>query len=517
MTPNTGYTVRGDAGRLGWCIPDPLPHDGSSYSPFTIEHWLYMNANNEDAGLLSVFPPGSSWDDTGINLYIRSQGAAGYAFTVSGSHVRTGSPPLALWAHVAWVWTGSQVEIWEDGVLLGSTGISSIPVTGDYWHADYNGGNEPINGQVARLRFWSKALDSAGITAAREASHDPDDPDLLMDYPLDTEGALHRGRKPGHYALLLNYKPAAADYLIARRADLVWPSEGFHVMRKFGAHQIGTLPAEWAPFGRDGLLAEVVPVDDLPLHDAAIEVTSAPGSSCYLAFLPLPEVEHADVLVLQRMSPANDGIAFVGPVVRGNTGDETTLTCTQAHARENRRHQISRYTDGEYSQGEADDSPAGFDFREWHWMRAQFAPDGEVRLRFWYEGWDEPAEWHFSATQSQNPAGYAGWFCSHVVGHQLAHFEVRSFQDTYIHRDGPHLAGTVKGIDGEPAPGRHVIIFRRMDGAQVGRVPTDANGQWQWVAPDPDAEYFVTAIDPADSAQDYAPPAANRLIPVQGD
>ena len=76
------------------------------------------------------------------------------------------------------------------------------------------------------------------------------------------------------------------------------------------------------------------------------------------------------------------------------------------------------------------------------------------------------------------------------------------------------LAGTVQDASGAGLENRDVHIYRRDNGERVATVTSAADGTWQWTGADPAAEYFVVAINPADTAQDFVPSAANRLEPV---
>jgi len=63
---------------------------------------------------------------------------------------------------------------------------------------------------------------------------------------------------------------------------------------------------------------------------------------------------------------------------------------------------------------------------------------------------------------------------------------------------------------------RRVRCYARASGELMGQAETVA-GRYRVHAGFTDAEVYVTAIDLADAATDWIPPAANRLVPVLAD
>lgn len=509
MPPATGYSLRGGAEPRAWCIPDPLPHDGSSYSPFTVEHWLYLNSNATNAGLLSVFPPGSAWNDTGINLYIRSEAGAGYAFTVSGSSERTGTPPLDKWVHVAWVWTGSQIEIWEDGVLLGSTGITNIPVTGDYWHAEYNEGQATIEGQVARLRFWSKALDQAEIQHARDNALPETQPGLVVQYDLDepADDPLGKPDREYTYALLLNHDPDNEDDLVAQRNDLVhmpYPP-GEVTDPELTAANTTSLAFAWSPVDTaDDYQAKIyegaTEVGSVVSVDPAAEFTGLTADTEYgleitarnengdgpasalFAFSTPPEGAPVDAPTDVEIEGIPEGFAgtwrFVPNadeyVMRALTMDGATVasvTTTETHAALEGLEPHTRYRVEVAGANTSGEGPA----------------------------------YSENATTAVQPAGDNVRLVLQGPADALTEATVDPDQG---------LKGHVEDLEGQGLEGRKVHIYTRLTGDRAATVETDAAGAFIWHGADPAREYFVVAINPAEDAQDYAPSAANRLTPV---
>lgn len=229
--PATGYALLGLAGRNSLCIPLPVPNDGISLKPFTVEHWLYLDSNDSTGGMLSNLVPGDGFNTGPLNLYIRSVAGEGYSFTGGGTNLRAGTPPVGQWFHVAWVFTGSQATIYENGALLASGNVSSIPVGCDWIHSEFNSGtaDTPIDGKIARLRFWSKALTGNEVADAKDATYDDSEPGLIVQYELDESPAevFAKPDRAYQYALLLNHDPANADDLVANRMSYVYPAPAY--------------------------------------------------------------------------------------------------------------------------------------------------------------------------------------------------------------------------------------------------------------------------------------------------
>ena len=76
------------------------------------------------------------------------------------------------------------------------------------------------------------------------------------------------------------------------------------------------------------------------------------------------------------------------------------------------------------------------------------------------------------------------------------------------------LAGTVKDESGNGLENRNVHIYRRDSGELQATVVSGTGGSFEWTGADPNAEYFVVSINPADSAGDFTPSAANRIDAV---
>ena len=190
--PTTGYNV--SSGPLpGMRIPNPLPLQANGQArPFTVEHWYYLHELPSNAGLLGTLIPGQAFNTVGINLYFRTQAGQGLRLGIAGSDIRIGNAVIGEWTHIAWVFTGTQGEVWHNGSMVGSGNISNSNLHGSapFWHAQFNSSSPIANCDIARLRFWDKALTGAEIQVAMNAVHLPmGTPGLMAEYQFDTGNA----------------------------------------------------------------------------------------------------------------------------------------------------------------------------------------------------------------------------------------------------------------------------------------------------------------------------------------
>lgn len=191
--PTTGYSLRGapptSSNPPHLKIPDPIPH--GDLDAFTVEHWFYLDSLSQSGGALANMEPGASFDERGYNFYFRSTAGGEFSFTRYGESLRVGTPLVGEWAHVAWIYNGDGTgEVFQNGVSLGSGSLGGssnyIPSCG-YWHSRCNGDVPPIDGKIARVRFWNKALTAQEITDSMNKERYPTGtPDLLAEYGLES-------------------------------------------------------------------------------------------------------------------------------------------------------------------------------------------------------------------------------------------------------------------------------------------------------------------------------------------
>ena len=171
-------------------IPFLLPMQANgNLLPWTVDHWYYLYELTDNAGVLCNILDGSAFNTSGINLYFRTQVDAGYHIGYANSNLRVSTPVIGAWTHVAWVWNGTQGQIWVNGAMIGSGNVSmtSGGVTSSFWHSNFNSiGQPPINGEISRLRFWRKALTEAEILHSMNTEvMGNQNPDLIAEYLMD--------------------------------------------------------------------------------------------------------------------------------------------------------------------------------------------------------------------------------------------------------------------------------------------------------------------------------------------
>ena len=132
--------------------------------------WIYLDAiPSVFATVLYIGPTGSP----NQNYEVLSVSSATTGHVRFQSRYSTGTDadieglnPLSTgtWYHVAWVYEGSSIYLYVDGVLQGSTtntvtDTSSYPAFFGAWHT----GTTEFDGKIAQARFYNQALTSAQI------------------------------------------------------------------------------------------------------------------------------------------------------------------------------------------------------------------------------------------------------------------------------------------------------------------------------------------------------------------
>ena len=171
--PTKGYQL--DPAVLGgFRVPQvlrPFLSNGAFYfDSFSIDLWFYLNSFSQYGTLLSCKIDGNgdigSFNDPGLLLYLRNISTEGFASFIGNQVLRKGDPQIGVWTHFCYTFdreNGRTAKIFENGVELGSVAVSeadskyrATPEWIDYY--DYSSGEKPIDGEIARLRFWRKAL-----------------------------------------------------------------------------------------------------------------------------------------------------------------------------------------------------------------------------------------------------------------------------------------------------------------------------------------------------------------------
>lgn len=113
----------------------------------------------------------------------------GFHFGLNGSHLRGGNHVTGAWTHLAWVFTGTQAQVWQNGAMVASGDIGNGTLAGSssFWHSVFDSTVVGADCRIARLRFWDRALSGADISASMNAVVLPlGTADLLAEYRLDS-------------------------------------------------------------------------------------------------------------------------------------------------------------------------------------------------------------------------------------------------------------------------------------------------------------------------------------------
>lgn len=140
----------------------------------TVEAWVYNTSFNNAFGynLGSIIGNYNTFN-VDMQFMLRRDGTA-YQFWVNdsnGTNYKVVSVPnlavLNQWQHVAGVWNGSDLKLYFNGVLVGTTtgvtGASFKSQLNNPIHIGTNLSNEKFTGNIDEIRIWSRALTVAEI------------------------------------------------------------------------------------------------------------------------------------------------------------------------------------------------------------------------------------------------------------------------------------------------------------------------------------------------------------------
>jgi hypothetical protein len=166
-------------GTSGW-VDIPNSASLSPTGPFSIECWVQASSQQFFSQALVVDKSHGWTDGTGWGMQtVPGTGQAGFFYGIGGP---TGDPmyfPYVTttnsilddqWHHLAGVWTGTQLEIYEGGVLQGSLSQTNLPASnsrdveiGRSW-----GAGAParfFRGLIDEVTYFNRALSSNDVAA----------------------------------------------------------------------------------------------------------------------------------------------------------------------------------------------------------------------------------------------------------------------------------------------------------------------------------------------------------------
>ena len=150
----------------------PLTSLPSGNSVWTSEAWFNINAL-PGSGVAMIAAWGSNATKSDAQLYVNSSGFAA-CDTNSGPAVVSGAISLHVWHHVAGTWDGTNIRLYIDGALIGTSGATGPLTLGSTyagigaWTAGYV--NE-FNGAIDEFAIYGTALSAARILAHYNAGH----------------------------------------------------------------------------------------------------------------------------------------------------------------------------------------------------------------------------------------------------------------------------------------------------------------------------------------------------------
>ncbi|MFC1711731.1 DUF2341 domain-containing protein [Patescibacteria group bacterium] len=179
-TGKTGNTLDYDGTNDYVSISDGLIDE---WTEFTVMAWINPDTivsatpghGSNDTANAILDKSGSAGDDNfafllGVSdeLYLYIDTGADYMITTTSSPVQTGE-----WTHVVGRYDGSTLEIFADGVSVGSTAASGTIIDGPNGLKIGNEGDlrQDYDGEIDNLKIYSRALTNAEINSEYESMH----------------------------------------------------------------------------------------------------------------------------------------------------------------------------------------------------------------------------------------------------------------------------------------------------------------------------------------------------------
>jgi hypothetical protein len=156
-----------------------IPHNDNlnPTGPFSVDAWVNANPNQSFPQVLIVDKSHGFTDSTGWLLQTNADGTACFEYGLGGGGntnfvgACTQTSILdAQWYHLAGVWTGTEVQIYKNGVLQNTTSSSALPANNnrDVHMGMAWGGGTPtrfFRGLIDEVEYFNRALSQSEIQA----------------------------------------------------------------------------------------------------------------------------------------------------------------------------------------------------------------------------------------------------------------------------------------------------------------------------------------------------------------
>jgi len=141
-----------------------LPTQGS------VSLWMYISSTWVGSSFPNVVSKGASagWDTDGWSLYVFSDGRIGVGqrsgATVSGTSFT--NTLKDQWIHIVGLWNGTQIKIYQNGIIKGTaTQSSSLPTNATPLLIGKDQNTQYFDGLIDEVRIYNRALSATEILA----------------------------------------------------------------------------------------------------------------------------------------------------------------------------------------------------------------------------------------------------------------------------------------------------------------------------------------------------------------
>ncbi len=160
-----------------------VPHNDNlnPTGPFSVDLWINASPQQTSPQSLIIDKSHGWTDSTGWAIQTSTDGTACFFYGTGGSGSLDFHGPCTLnsvldglWHHIAGVWTGTEIDIYEDGILQNTLSFSNAPAnnTRDVHIGMSWGGGTPtrfLHGLVDEVEYFNRALSPVDIEAIVDA------------------------------------------------------------------------------------------------------------------------------------------------------------------------------------------------------------------------------------------------------------------------------------------------------------------------------------------------------------
>lgn len=153
-------------------------------NPRSVSLWAYTDVFNDERPLFKAGASGTTGSDFSLSTLTTDDqwrvvlgGTADFDITLTGSK--------QSWHHYCLTYDGTDVKLYYDGNLAGSSTVALNTVLNDFFIAKSDDNNSDFDGKIDEVSYWRKALSETEIRALMHQPLAGSETDLVKYFPFD--------------------------------------------------------------------------------------------------------------------------------------------------------------------------------------------------------------------------------------------------------------------------------------------------------------------------------------------